>query len=132
MHSNQGFKHNSAHMTSLNLAPKLSVKPRFRMFITNVGYTKSKRSWSLDSFLLLFSLFDIISVSFSRRAFEDVGLWDMGVLLDTFYGKLRKKCPYSDLFWSVFSRIRTGSLVRMRENTDQNNSEYGHFSRSDT
>ena len=51
---------------------------------------------------------------------------------------LRKKCPYSELFWSVFSRIRTeyGEIlrispysVRMRENTDQNNSECGHFSR---
>ena len=29
---------------------------------------------------------------------------------------MREKCPYS---------------VRMRENTDQKNSEYGHFSRSD-
>ena len=33
-----------------------------------------------------------------------------------------KKCPYSELFWSVFSRIGT---------TDQNNFEYGHFLRSD-
>ena len=45
---------------------------------------------------------------------------------------LRKKCPYSELFWSVFSRIWTeyGEIlrispysVRMRENADQNNSE---------
>ena len=51
----------------------------------------------------------------------------------------RKKCPYSELFWSVFSSIRTecGEIwsispysVQMRENTDENNSEYGHFSRS--
>ena len=51
-----------------------------------------------------------------------------------------KKCPYSKLLWSVFSRIRTehGEIqsvfpysVRIRENTDQNNSEYGHFSCSD-
>ena len=28
----------------------------------------------------------------------------------------REKCPYSELFWSVFSRIRTDS-------------EYGHFLR---
>ena len=42
---------------------------------------------------------------------------------------LRKKCPYSELFWSVVSRIRTeyGELlrisphsVRIRENTVQN------------
>ena len=47
--------------------------------------------------------------------------------------------PYSEFFWSVFSRIRTeyGEIrskspysVRMRENTDQKNPEYGHFSRS--
>ena len=38
---------------------------------------------------------------------------------------LRKKCPYLELFLSVFSRIR------MRENTDQNNSEYIHFLRSE-
>ena len=45
---------------------------------------------------------------------------------------LRKKCPYSELFWFVFSRIRTefGEILRispysvqMRENADQNNFE---------
>ena len=49
---------------------------------------------------------------------------------------LHKKCSYLELFWSVFSRIRTeyGEIlsmylysVRMRENTDQNKSKYGHF-----
>ena len=44
----------------------------------------------------------------------------------------------SELFWSAFSRIRTeqGEIlrvslysVRIRENADQNNSEYGHFLR---
>ena len=52
---------------------------------------------------------------------------------------LHKKCPYSGLFWSVFFRIWTeyGEIrsifrysVRMRENVDQKNSEYGHFSLS--
>ena len=52
---------------------------------------------------------------------------------------LRKKCPYSELFWSVFSRIRTEYAeilnispysVRIWENTDRKNSEKGHFSRS--
>ena len=51
---------------------------------------------------------------------------------------LRKKCPHSELFWSAFFGIRTeygGILcispysVRVRENSDQNNSEYGHFLR---
>ena len=50
-----------------------------------------------------------------------------------------ERCPYSEFFCSVFSRIRTkcGKIlcitpysVRMRENTDQKNSEYGHFLRS--
>ena len=56
------------------------------------------------------------------------------------YYTLREKYPYSELFWSVFSRIPNeyGEIlrispysVRMRENADQNNSEYGHFLRSD-
>ena len=55
------------------------------------------------------------------------------------YLTLRKKYPYSEFFWSVFSRIRTEyeeilriSLysIRMQENTGHKNSEYGNFSRS--
>ena len=48
------------------------------------------------------------------------------------YSTLRKTCPYSELFWSTFSQIRITSpySVRMRENVDQNNSEYAHFSSS--
>ena len=51
---------------------------------------------------------------------------------------LRKKSPYLELFWSVFSGIwtefgETGSIclhpVRTRGNTDQSNSEYGHLPR---
>ena len=49
---------------------------------------------------------------------------------------LREKCPYSELFCFVFSRIRTeyGEMrsislysVRIRENTEQKNSKYGHL-----
>ena len=56
------------------------------------------------------------------------------------YNTLGEKCPYSELFWSVFSRNRAecGEIrnispysVQMRENTDQNNSEYRHFLHSD-
>ena len=55
------------------------------------------------------------------------------------YMALREKCLYSELFWSAFSRIWTeyGEMrsispysVRMPENADQSNSEYGHFLRS--
>ena len=53
----------------------------------------------------------------------------------TFTFALRKKYPHSELFWSAFSRIQTEygeiqsispHLVQMRENGDQNNSEYGN------
>ena len=53
---------------------------------------------------------------------------------------LCKKCPYSESLQPGFSRIRTeyGETqcispysVRMRENADQNNSEYEHFLRSE-
>ena len=52
---------------------------------------------------------------------------------------LREKCSYSEFFRSAFSRIWTeyGEIlrispysVRMRGNTDQKNSEDGHFSSS--
>ena len=52
---------------------------------------------------------------------------------------LREKCLYTELFWSVFSRIRTEYeetlrispySVRLRENMDKKNSEYLHFLRS--
>ena len=51
----------------------------------------------------------------------------------------RNKSSYSELFWSIFSRIWTEYgeklyispySVQMWENTDQHNSLYGHFSRS--
>ena len=53
---------------------------------------------------------------------------------------MRKKCSYSELFWSVFSCILTeyGEIqsislcsFRLQGNTDRNSSEYGHFPRSD-
>ena len=52
---------------------------------------------------------------------------------------LCKDCPYSEFFWSVFSRIWTeyGEIrsispysVRVRENADQKSSKNGHFLRS--
>ena len=62
----------------------------------------------------------------------------------SFFQTLRKKSQYLQFFWSVFSRILTvhGEIygkkfrispysLRMRENTEQKNSEYGQFSRSE-
>ena len=52
---------------------------------------------------------------------------------------LHEKCPYSEFFWSVFSRTRTayGDLlwispysIQMRENEDQKNVGTGHFLRN--
>ena len=52
---------------------------------------------------------------------------------------LREKCPYSEFFWSLFSRIQTeyGDIrsisrysVWMRENTDHKNSKFAHLSHS--
>ena len=48
------------------------------------------------------------------------------------------KCPISELIWSALPRIETEYVEilrispysdRMRESTDQNNTEYGHFLR---
>ena len=63
----------------------------------------------------------------------------------TFYSRDKRqhsvKCPYSEFFWSIFSCIWTESgeirnispySLRMRENTDQKNSKYGHFTQYKT
>ena len=51
---------------------------------------------------------------------------------------LREKCPYSEIFWSVFSFVWTGYgeilcispySVWPRKNTDQKKSKYRHFAR---
>ena len=62
-------------------------------------------------------------------------IWTL-ILLSKDKKIMRQNCPYSELFWSVFSRIWTESgeiwcispySVKMRENTEQNNSEYGQI-----
>ena len=73
--------------------------------------------------------------------FEQFNTLKLCVILTENKQTLRKKCSYLELFWSVFSRIRTEYgkirsispyLVLVLENTDSNNSEYGHFSRSES
>ena len=49
------------------------------------------------------------------------------IILKNHTHSLREKCSDTEFFWSIFSCIR----VRTRENTDQKNSKYGHFSHSD-
>ena len=62
--SNQSFNHNSTHMLSLYLTPTFPFEPRFRTFIINGHYTKSKRLQSLNSLFVrkLFSMFPNKSV----------------------------------------------------------------------
>ena len=53
----QSLKRNSAHMSSLNLTPKLSFEPRFRMLIMSCYYTKKKPLQPLDlTFSFLFNI----------------------------------------------------------------------------
>ena len=61
------------------------------------------------------------------------GVWGGGRTLSL---PICEKCPYSEFFCSAFPIIQTEyreilrispHSVQMRENTDQNNSEYGHF-----
>ena len=109
------------------------------------------------SVIALFSFFIVGSISACKLTFRTNT--SVGISIDIFYlyiwigppsfseilclkGKLlalREKCQYLELFWSIFSRTWTeyGKIlcispysVRMRENADQNNSKYGHFSRS--
>ena len=90
----------------------------------------------LKLFVLNFIWFDFRIWRFS--------LWFSGVGRFVIFSlKLHKKCPYSELFWSAFFshfpafglnterysvslRIQS-ECGKIRENADQNNSEYGHF-----
>ena len=62
--------------------------------------------YEVETFLSYFVM-EIPFCMFSERGFSTVRL------------SLRKKCPYFEFFWPY--------SVRMRENKDQKNSEYGHF-----
>ena len=70
-----------------------------------------------------------------------VYFWDRPWGSDESVRALHEKCPYSKLFRSPFSRIcnEYGEIrsisphsVKIRENADQNNSEYGHLLHSGT
>ena len=63
---------------------------------------KTKELWALVVLLILMLLAPFV--------------WCKGFLLKQ---ELLKKCPYSELFWSAFSHIRTeyGKILRMRENS---------------
>ena len=80
-------------------------------------------------------------ITFSRKVINKKNVIKIKVsfLFKKIYS-LCKICLYLELFWSIFPRIWTENTeirstspysVEMRENADQNNSEYGHISRSD-
>ena len=50
------------------------------------------------------------------------------------YTYLNKNCPFSELFWPTFFPhfpVFSPNVEKCGKNVDQNNSEYGHFLRSD-
>ena len=73
--------------------------------------------FSLDNSLYLFQL-----CSSNLYCFHNIFLLVLFHLPDD--NALHKNCPNTEIFWSVY-------LVQIRENTDQKNSVFGQFSRSD-
>ena len=63
--TSQTFKHNSAHIPSLNSSPKLSFEPRFHVFIIN-GYGRKKQTLVL---LVLFVFSSVLNIIFKCRDF---------------------------------------------------------------
>ena len=117
--------YNSIKCFDLNLRQQLywsenrSPKIFFRWLLCNKNNSSGKKQ-----FLLL----NLTSIVPCKRKFNK-----------DLYTTLREKCPYSEFFWLVFSRIwnEYGHILRIspysartRENTNQKNSEYGHFSPS--
>ena len=66
------------------------------------------------------------------HSFKDLTFSDVSKLNEEVFPTIRtrEKYPYSEFFWSAFSRQCGKISVRMQKNTDQENSENGHFSRS--
>ena len=90
--------------------------------------------------ILIFNVINIvinINISYQFSCFSFLYLIGYLISYKLKLTLLRKKCPYSELCWSLFSRIRNeyGEMrsiyphsVRMWENKDQKNSKYRHFS----
>ena len=88
-----------------------------RRLATCLSVNKSLRGKLVSSSLVIFNdNFRATSVSFFVA---DFNLLNYEVDKFKFSLPLREKCSYSELFWSVFPAFRL--------NTDQNNSEHGHF-----
>ena len=129
-----GFSRKSHAFFSKNEVFWCCVIPKRCWYHNHETWAKRKIKW-----LLLFTI--IMDVPFLRLDTSRHVLWTF--LFSTFWFlrlHIITVCPYSEVFWSVFSRIRIeyGEIrsiclysVRMWENADQKNSEYGYFSRSE-
>ena len=88
------------------------------------------KSWKTSKLSLNLFSFEILA----NLLYRNVQFWKVFLLDVHFFKKwntLHKKCLYSDFFWSAFSHIWSFSRpcpVWLQENTDQKNSEHGHFS----
>ena len=82
---------------------------------------------SSEAYLELFKIYD--SAFFCKNSLPSLT-----------YVSLRKKWPYSELFWSAFFpyfpafdqylSVFSPYVRKCQKNADQNNAEYGHFLRS--
>ena len=133
------------------LLPSSSLKARFKMVsfdivqcnihynvILTSQFSKSQR-FCPKYFYAFGSYLDTPCEFISATSLKYYKILNVLTCGDSSQQTLCDKCPYSELLWSVFSHIRTGYgkilrispySVQMRENMDQNNSEYGHFLRS--
>ena len=115
--------------------------------IPNIKFTNNFQTYHITLQMNLFSFIEVKSTIYWKTSrtckinvttnTSDLSKWLSSRCLAEF--TLREKCPYSEFFWSVFSRIRAKDKeilrisphsIQMPQNTDQNNSEYGHFSRN--
>ena len=105
-----------------------------------VGAKFFKKTCFSANWCLFFSKTGKASVSHENHSIPDLyGWYDIDNLkkqIKFLLLTLSEKCSYSELFWSIFSRIRTEYRetlrtcpysVQMWENTDQNYSKYGSF-----
>ena len=111
-----------------------------KYYVNNCRYLSFFVTNQLLIIYLHISIISLLWICFNEFAFENASFCILLAILEKWkWFSLREKCPYSELFWSVFSSIRTGYgdtrsfspySVWMRENTEQNTSEYVHFLRS--
>ena len=108
----------------------ISIEKLFSAIVKNNKFI----NWTLIELFVSCSLIHSLLPN-GHTYFKNLAVFTPQVCLAVFQ-PLREKCPYSEFFWSAFSRVRTEYegirsicpySVRMLENTDQKNSEDGRF-----